>query len=1044
MATRQKLKNTITRLGIELLGDKRKYTNDNLRAIIDRDLLTQLPYANYQYPVELGIDNNVITYNTEPTNDQNLFMNLLQKYLNSIGALRMNNKQQPIVTRAVHLYVKFKTDGYVWRTYYDVPIGSLYRYYWDNRINHDYMIGSNEFVYSDNKSTWEFALGVLVDADYQPSQRFADNESFNCLLKPIKEAFLNKIAELNEIINQLPNAMTRKELIAKRSKTTRLNKRIQEVEKLIIKTDAFMLEFPDGVPEDRVEYISNTLKVSIYIYDILKQKVISYRINSPKVAIRYINARFDHLEVLFNISKELIVVTREEYNKKLDEEVKAKRYHIYSGSVLYTLENNYIVKDFDYEEFEKENENNPLMGKINLYESSRISEFVDESCHFSGTILFTTEENLSNGTIDEELEQETLTEEEYDEMHKDDIKGLLDEMDMLKDKTMGEIREQWRAKQPTTIEMKEESIEDLLKRKNIKHIDHIKSYANYKACSYFDKYKFIIAPTVLMKLPNDFDYKKYGGFYYIKSVNDNLVDINIRRINRKMHIYTGDNIYSSPELEFIYDLGYRFDIDSGCISVEQPMDFDFDLIEIKHYAQWTGIQASMNERKQFYVYGNKETATLIKNQNPELTVHFVEGSNYISINSKKTESYHRAHLASYILAYSRIQILTQLYKIKFENIVKVQLDGIYYIDSEFKLLETFREKDFKSGDSFFVGCSDYFPKFDKPSHIISEYDNNFLHNKILAIGAGGTGKTHFYLKNEIISDVLYIAPTNLLCRAKSEEFGCESATIHKLLGIQCREYNLKKRIILIDEASMLTTGFIDKLIDYQKEKKITMILAGDIGYQIPPYVDDDYSPANIFKMLNSFRTVKFTKSYRSQDDKLNKLLRFVRRQIDNKIPTNLAVARVIAKYYEIKTGNTENLYGKINQYILAKIDFVNDLVVSSTHNRCDLLDGYRQHINMLNEELGLNIQKKKWVANRTTDHHCKGDIATTNNALEEAELLSQGSYTEKYIHTVHVCQGLTCELGTKIFIDIVRLFSINILYTALSRVRNLDQIVLFN
>ena len=72
-------------------------------------------------------------------------------------------------------------------------------------------------------------------------------------------------------------------------------------------------------------------------------------------------------------------------------------------------------------------------------------------------------------------------------------------------------------------------------------------------------------------------------------------------------IYNNNNVYPSPELEFIKDHGGSFDIIEGCWGVDS-LYFDMDedewtqiTNETKYYCKWVGSMMCYDRYKRFYI-----------------------------------------------------------------------------------------------------------------------------------------------------------------------------------------------------------------------------------------------------------------------------------------------------------------------------------------------------------------------------------------------------------------------------------------------------------
>ncbi|MCK4968310.1 MAG: AAA family ATPase [Candidatus Aenigmarchaeota archaeon] len=921
----------------------------------------------------------------------------------------------------VDLYVEFMSDIVVIRRHYVFDMNkTIARNYYDNHLYHNFIIHSPKYFWDDG-GIWRISEGQNINIDqYFEHQVYRDNETNNCLLLPILDEFK----------------------IMKESKKTKRKK--AEIQRKINHVEGLMVKYNNGVPKDKIQEISDSLDISIIILDLLREEEFKFLQIHPIKSFKFINTRFNHVEIYFQDSRETTeMVNIKRFSEILEDLREKNEYHTYTHSRIFTLKKSYILDSLNFDEFEIMNKKCPLMDTIDYFDHPEFSKFIKESNHFCGTMNFIKEINKQLNLVIEMVK----------------IKGI--------------------------------SHVDMAKIKDIQHIDHIKSYANYKKCKYFDTYKFCKKPSVFMALPNDFPFKKYNGFFLIKNINRSNVSQNTILMLDLLKIYNNDNVFSTPELCFINDIGITFEIQAGAFSLEDGIDFDFSLLKIKNYAQWTGAQAQINLDKEYFIYADREIAQDLKFHHPEINATYVPAFHSISIITRKTHLSHRAHVSSYILAYSRIQILTQLFLIPNQNLLCIQLDGIYYIDPSKKsqVIKTFKTK--KINPLAVRKCPNYFSSY-SCNVKCPDYDENLLSNKILALGGGGCGKTHYFLKNSCLPDLIYVAPTNRLCREKSEEYdGIKSCTLAKFLGNGCFPERDHSNVV-IDEASMIDEITMKNLIKIQQVKRITIIIAGDIGYQIKPYKMKTKNGANLAKNWkynaknliqnltdNGFITIKFEKNYRCKDANLLKLLNFTRNIIDEKLPLLESNRKIIDRYLALtgqeniitkkkikkiktkpKVSEEEELadlidiivgrkdfqpndgqrqkkskiYNEViltkskpvySKEILRKASRIDDLIMSSTHERINDL----QVLNLL-----IETEQKKWVISKTTIKHAKGDIVISQEKPNCA-------CEERYIFTVHVCQGLTCT--TNLYIDTYSLFEPEILYTALSRAQYLSQIFLF-
>lgn len=234
--------------------------------------------------------------------------------------------------------------------------------------------------------------------------------------------------------------------------------------------------------------------------------------------------------------------------------------------------------------------------------------------------------------------------------------------------------------------------EDVNKVKDYHHIDQKQAYLNYRKCDYYNGF--------LGKISDFRATDKIEGVGLYRICNIKLTG-QLRQLNKKMRIYNNNNVYPSPELEFIKDHGGSFDIIEGCWGVD-TLYFDMDedewtqiTNETKYYCKWVGSMMCYDRYKRFYIRCKDDEYV----QN---LVSYLDGEQYtykpheddteLRINYKKDYNHHLCHIASFFTSYTRINTLQQLIAIDIDNVIRVCVDGIYYT-GETTLKNIFRQKD---------------------------------------------------------------------------------------------------------------------------------------------------------------------------------------------------------------------------------------------------------------------------------------------------------------------------------------------------------------
>jgi len=521
---------------------------------------------------------------------------------------------------------------------------------------------------------------------------------------------------------------------------------------------------------------------------------------------------------------------------------------------------------------------------------------------------------------------------------------------------------------------------------SIKLIDHIKSYFNFRSCKYFNDFKFANAPSVFMKLPPDFNFKKYPGIYTITNVK------NRPPIFETMKVYESDSEYTAPDLQFLLDLGCTFDILAGAFSfTSRDIDFNGLYKAGGDYRIWPCKQASIQHYFVTNIFGNKDLAEQLAYElGPERVKYFEDT---IRLYTRKIKSTHRAYITSYILAYSRIQILDQLLKFNPDDLVRIQLDGIYFKkNAYYQPNETFRAKEVKTNAT--ASSESYMSYRSNRLEGIPDYNSHYINQYICAYGPGGSGKSFHFLQNspQLVNPVYSALSHNLL----SDKNSPNKCTWARLLGENCTHFDGFAQCIILDEFSIFSQDRLNKLIPLYPNSMI--IFAGD-ECQLTPYK----KPAAI---LSSFYQLEFTKLFRFLNKKTRTLCRTLREAIKRGATKEdlIAICRLVC------VSGTDDNYN------------VNDYIITGTNDRVDYFT--KKHEN----------KEKRWRITKTSRRYNAGVILIQDEQPLHGNL--------QHAFTAHSTIGLTIYPPTKLFIDVDYMFQRQMIYTVVARARDTDQIIL--
>jgi len=379
-------------------------------------------------------------------------------------------------------------------------------------------------------------------------------------------------------------------------------------------------------------------------------------------------------------------------------------------------------------------------------------------------------------------------------------------------------------------------------------------------------------------------------------------------------------------------------------------------------------------------------------------IRYNETSKVGLIEYTKKNIFHSFHIASFITSYARLNMIEQLQKFKLEQLVAIQVDGIYYTgDVELTDLFCKKEKitihhinkDSRYVEPYFLCLDDY-----------NMADNREHNMREVHTGPGGCGKTHLNLTDKGFVSPLYVAPSWKLARNKKNEYGCESSVFFRLIA---KDPSLSfpiirySSVLIIDEISMLSNEHKDIILKRFPHHKI--IFCGDIGYQLPPIEGSLFEIGNIPEKSH-------TTNHRCKCKKLYKILQSLREKINKGSFLTF-----------IKSGEKQYFGMKVVEDIDYKPE---DLIIAATHKQKDAHTKKFKHL-------------EKYTVLENTRDYSNGDIIFHKPDKVRCEL--------RHCFTIHSIQGETAK--NKLFIDMNKMTSMRMFYTALSRAKTLDQIVLF-
>jgi len=537
----------------------------------------------------------------------------------------------------------------------------------------------------------------------------------------------------------------------------------------------------------------------------------------------------------------------------------------------------------------------------------------------------------------------------------------------------------------------------------LNHYDMETAYAQYKKCKFY--YGFLGKIT---------DYRlcdKIQGIGIYKIDELKFTNKAFEELNDKMKIYTNGCEYPSPELGFLTYMGCSFKIICGCWG--DLLDFDFcddmfkkyDMVDgeggIRGFSKYTGKCNSIYTNKKYWINGTNELAEIIKQDEIGTVETFFNGE--ICLSYPKKSVFHLSQFTSFITSYQRIQVLQQLTSMNINNVVRVCVDGIYFIGDE-KFKYPFVDKSNKMTLSNDAGIS--YISNNEGVEITQNFKRE--HNdKELHIGEGGNGKTHYNLLDKGLCRVLYVAPSYKLASKKKNEYNVNVEVWANILTTDVEKISRIKKyhnVLIIDECSMMTEK--DKQYIFKTYDEMKLIFCGDIGFQAPPFSTNGEEVIEIKK--DGFdKVIEYNTNYRFKCDKLKSLIYNLRNFI--KYDTN--------DYF-------------VNDYVKSMFNCVNDDYVKENYKIEDMILS-RSH-NTKNKYTEYFSGMNKWYITKNSRYFHNGDIIIGDKPNNDCEI--------RHSFTIHSIQGETAD--NKLYINMDNVYDKRLLYTAISRARTINQIVI--
>jgi hypothetical protein len=522
------------------------------------------------------------------------------------------------------------------------------------------------------------------------------------------------------------------------------------------------------------------------------------------------------------------------------------------------------------------------------------------------------------------------------------------------------------------------------------HIDMPKAYTQFKKSPCYDGFMGVIHQWRNGSFSLQF-IQEHIGIYKFKVVGG------VNKLLSKLGLSIGcEYTLPSPEITYFTKLGIGLDIVAGVWGSKMDFEFEPEMLQDRRYCLWSGRLGMERHHKTHSFKCDPSMASHLKvDYGNDMFYWETDKIASIRIANKNVFTYH--HILAFITSYTRIQMIDAMLKFDIDNIVKVVLDGIYFVGEKPLGLEWFVDKDIKEHSY------DKFIWYDPATKNIESKPMDYSESVCLT-GQGGAGKTYSVFNDNGFNRILFVSPNNCLGSKVAKTYNVSYTTIHKLIGIDCVPYHADHAyppVIFIDELTQIAADWIDKAIELYKDSFI--FVAGDIlhngmWFQCRGGTPDNYS--TIWKP--TLPVVEIKGDRRSLDSELADLKIKLREYMKS-----IFVNGDEEEIYLIKNWAKKNL--NIIAYEDAIKKFNNDIWISGTNKTSE---------NLLSNGV-------------VSGYYKQGGFVE----FEEAE-----GYNKRGSFTCHSFQGQTVE-EKKIFISVFDLFEWSMLYTAISRARKISQLV---
>ena len=807
-------------------------------------------------------------------------------------------------------------------------------------------------------------------------------------------------------------------------------------------------KFKRAYTVEDMQEMAGLLNISITIKDIInngKNDILINKNSFNYYNVEFLNTKYNHLDLKICHSNNAEEVSQEEYNNLK----KTSPFYVEKFNTLTTTDKTYKIKDNEFKKLFNEWKNEYNINTLKIPVSSDAFNFInkyDDKIHRMFDNKMEINDNLYN-EIDMNKAFFNFNKcDEYSGLPSGSficVNGAGFTVDLFNKQFNNGLVGFYEIKILNVTEQKKDIFKMLglnIKSSHILFSSMIKLIINYAELEFIN---YCISPAIDIKFNNEFLKTVINGKLYTTEeieADESLKNAKkVKAYSKVVGIMGIDTFTTTTNIKALdQDKDFYKTLDSDYIyqfedifKIVEPID----ATSLKHVAYsikanvQTIILKQLLQMKSSDIFGVKVDSIVYKKQADfkivdtykELFKEPVKSnienmlkSDYNTMlkneKSKFYINYFKTMVMGQLLEKKDDSIYIKLAKHKIENMLKNKYSSPYYI-------------------KYFIQME---KKQDSENFDISPLPNgeHIIQKIIYCGGGGGCGKSYSILNSRVFmkNKILYSSNCWELIQAKADEFkefGVVGLSLPKLTGemngAKVEQYNTGyAKYKALDELTLNNKKTVETVIN-QDAGRCFIFLIGDVdedGFYYQASISKDiFNPSN----YKNIQYVKYLKTYRF-DNELNEKLQAIR------------------KFMRTGKNNPYLLYNEVKQHF--KDNFYNkDEII---FNKNDVGISALQPIN----KLGDCIYSEPFFNNGSIKQYYRKETNFKKKIYKGGKLeepIEGKNCVCSLFRTIHSYQGRQLDTGDgRIIILLNSLFDYNLLYTALSRARRVNQIVIIN